>query len=120
MPEEPKYLGNREPFDGLDTFASPGASSVQFTGRELTCSCPVTGQPDFYNVIINYRPKEKCVESKSLKLYLMTFRDTSMYAEALSVKIAQDIHEAVAPVSLTVTLTQQVRGGLTLTTQTVL
>ncbi|OQY47285.1 MAG: preQ(1) synthase [Anaerolineaceae bacterium 4572_78] len=59
--------------------------------------CPVTGQPDFNKVIIEYAPDKLCVESKSLKLYLWTFRESYIFGEGLANEIAKNIFEAVMP-----------------------
>jgi 7-cyano-7-deazaguanine reductase len=110
------YLGTglSSPTKKLDTFPAPPVSWVRFSSEELTSHCPVTHQPDFYRVFIEYRPAAVCVESKSLKLYLQTFRDSAQFAESLAAEIARDIDAAIAPHRVTVTLTQQIRGGLQL------
>lgn len=89
-------------------------TQVTFTTSELSANCPVTEQPDIYTATITYRPTGGlCIESKALKHYLWSFRDQGVYAEALAARIAADLHDVLnAPV--TVELTQQVRGGLTL------
>ena len=69
----------------------PGARAVRFTADEVTSLCPVTGQPDLSTVVIDYAPGAWCVESKSLKLYLWSFRDRAVFAEALAVEIADEI-----------------------------
>ena len=113
-----RYLGNRvtEPTKELDTFSAPvGLSSVVFESDELTSRCPVTSQPDFYHIRIEYTPRELCVESKSLKLYLMSFRETAQFAEVLAVEIAEHLQGALIAKRIHVELRQQVRGGLQLT-----
>ena len=74
--------------------------------------CPVTGQPDFSSVVIEYQPDQRCVESKSLKLYLWSFRDQAVFAEALAVAIGAEIHRAAQPHYVKVVVTQHVRGGI--------
>jgi 7-cyano-7-deazaguanine reductase len=64
--------------------------------------------------VIDYEPAELCVESKSLKLYLWSFRDRPIFAEALAVEIADEIAAAAQPRRVTVTLTQRPRGGVTI------
>jgi len=99
----------------LETFAAPKqVTSVAFTSQELTCNCPITNQPDFYNIEIYYHPVGLCLESKSLKLYLWSFRNEAMFAETLSSAIAEDISVATRADYCRVTLKQQVRGGLSL------
>lgn len=113
-----KYLGqaSREPSREMDTFLAPfGVVVVEFTSHELTSNCPVTGQPDFSTVVIRYQPGEKCIESKSLKLYLWSFRETRIFGEALASVIAQDIWTTAAPRWIEVEIRQSVRGGLQMT-----
>jgi 7-cyano-7-deazaguanine reductase len=89
---------------------------VEFTTNELTATCPITGQPDFYELKLGYRPREALIESKSLKLYLWGFRDRGIFAEDLAATLLKDLVAACDPVEMTVDLTQQVRGGLRIRT----
>ena len=89
---------------------------VEFTTNELTATCPITGQPDFYELKLGYRPKESLIESKSLKLYLWGFRDRVIFAEDLAATLLKDLVAACDPVEMTVDLIQQVRGGLQIRT----
>jgi 7-cyano-7-deazaguanine reductase len=89
---------------------------VQFTTDELTAICPVTGQPDFYDLKLSYRPKERLLESKAMKLYLWGFRDEGAFAEDLAATLLDDLVAACEPVEMTVDLTQRVRGGLQIRT----
>jgi 7-cyano-7-deazaguanine reductase len=91
-------------------------STVEFTTNELTATCPITGQPDFYELNLTYRPKASLIESKSLKLYLWGFRDRGIFAEDLAATLLKDLVAACNPVEMTVDLTQQVRGGLQIRT----
>lgn len=86
---------------------------VVYTTKELNALCPVTGQPDQYELTISYMPNGKTIESKSLKLYLWSFRDQGIYAENLAATIARDLGKALDR-AVMAELTQQVRGGLTL------
>ena len=106
-----------EHYAGLESFPNPGATEVEMTSDELTSVCPVTAQPDFYVARIVYRPKALCLESKSLKLYLARFRNEGVFAEALAVRIKEDVAAAleVEASAVTVTLTQKARGGITIT-----
>jgi 7-cyano-7-deazaguanine reductase len=106
-----------EHYAGIETFPNPGVAAVEMTSDELTAICPVTSQPDFYVARIAYRPGGLCVESKSLKLYLARFRNEGVFAEALAVRIKDDVAAAleVDRDAVTVTLTQKARGGITIT-----
>lgn len=113
-----KALGKRvkAPSKELDTFPKPQhVTVVRFTSDELTSFCPVTEQPDFNHVEIEYHPQELCVESKSLKLYLWSFREERIFGEGLASAIAADIAAALNPHYCRVTLTQNIRGGMQLT-----
>jgi 7-cyano-7-deazaguanine reductase len=102
---------------GLATFPNPGVSQVELTSDELTAVCPLTDQPDLYVVKIVYSPQEMCLESKSLKLYLSSYRNESHFCEALAVRIRDDIAEALGLASdkVSVTLIQKARGGISIT-----
>jgi 7-cyano-7-deazaguanine reductase len=110
------HPGN-EHYAGLETFPNPGVSQVEMTSDELAAVCPVTGQPDLYVATIAYRPKALCIESKSLKLYLVGFRDEPAFCEALAVRIREDVAAVLElPAdAVTVTLKQKARGGITIT-----
>jgi 7-cyano-7-deazaguanine reductase len=89
---------------------------VEFTTDELTATCPITDQPDFYKLKLSYRPKESLIESKALKLYLWGFRDKGIFAEDLAATLLKDLVGTCDPVEMTVDLTQRVRGGLQIRT----
>src|SRR5260221_4148929 len=112
-------LGNPDPdaFVGIETFPNPGVTHVDLTSDEVTSMCPVTGQPDMYIAQIEYWPDRLCIESKSLKLYLNGFRNEGHFAEALAVKIRDDVAAAVevSADKVIVTLEQKSRGGITIT-----
>jgi 7-cyano-7-deazaguanine reductase len=91
-------------------------ATVEFTTNELTATCPITGQPDFYELKLSYRPKGSLLESKSLKLYLWGFREVGIFAEDLAATLLEDLAGACGPSEMTVDLTQQVRGGLKIRT----
>lgn len=101
---------------GLETFPNPGVAYVELTSDELAAICPVTGQPDLYVATIEYEPQDLCLESKSLKLYLATFRNEGHFCEALAVRIRDDVAKALGlgPERVTVTLEQKARGGITI------
>lgn len=103
----------------LERFPAPKVSEVEFVTHEVTALCPVTNQPDVYTVKISYVPNEYCVESKTLKLYLMRFRNEGMFGESITARLADDLFDAIAPKALKVETTQQVRGGLQMTSRAV-
>ena len=106
----------RGPVRRLETFEAPqGVTWVTLESGELTSMCPVTGQPDFGTVTIGYRPNGRCLESKSLKLYLWSFRDEPLFCEGLASRIAADVAQATASEEVTVTLRQNIRGGIVVT-----
>ena len=105
-----------EHYAGIETFPNPGVTRVELTSDELVAMCPVTNQPDMYVATIDYEPDELCIESKSLKLYLASFRNEGAFCEALAVQIRD---EAAAALELPaekvhVTLRQKARGGITI------
>jgi 7-cyano-7-deazaguanine reductase len=106
-----------EHYAGIETFPSPGVAHVQMTSDELVAVCPITGQADFYTAAIEYWPGPLCIESKSLKLYLATYRNEGVFCEALAVKIRDDVADALElpPDKVRVALTQKARGGITIT-----
>ena len=95
----------------------PGVADVELVSDELTAVCPITGQPDLYRATIGYRPGPLCLESKSLKLYLMSFRNEGAFCEALAVRIRDDVAAALElPAdAVRVALEQKARGGITIT-----
>ena len=105
-----------EQLDALPWDHGDADATVEFTTNELTATCPITGQPDFYELKFSYRPKESLIESKSLKLYLWGFRDRGIFAEDLAATLLEDLVAACDPAEMTVDLTQQVRGGLQIRT----
>ncbi len=106
-------------YAGLETFANPGVKHVELESDELTAVCPVTGQPDLYRARIEFEPDALCLESKSLKLYLNSFRNEGCFAETLAVRIRDDVAAVLTlpPARVRVTLVQKPRGGITITAQ---
>jgi 7-cyano-7-deazaguanine reductase len=102
---------------GLETFENPGVTRVHMTSDELVALGPVNEQPDMYTVTIEYAPADLCLESKSLKLYLMQYRNEEVFCEALAVRIRDDVAKALAVNAsrVRVELTQKARGGITIT-----
>ena len=102
----------------METFANPRPGRdyrITFECPEFTCLCPMTGQPDFATILIEYIPDALCVELKSLKLYLWSFRDEGAFHEAVTNRILDDLVAAVQPRSVVVTGKFWVRGGITTT-----
>src|SRR6185503_538845 len=99
----------------LETFANPRPGrdyEIAFDCPEFTCLCPRTGQPDFATIRILYVPGRLCVELKSLKLYLWSWRDKGAFHEAVTNRICDDLAAALDPRRLTVTGDFWVRGGI--------
>ncbi|HXH87627.1 MAG TPA: NADPH-dependent 7-cyano-7-deazaguanine reductase QueF [Gaiellaceae bacterium] len=114
-----KALGHAgsDTYAGLETFPNPGVTSVELESDELVALCPVTNQADMYLATIEFGPDRLCLESKSLKLYLGSFRNEGVFCEALAVKIRDDVAKALelGPERVTVTLIQKARGGIMIT-----
>jgi len=91
---------------------APGKIEVKLLCTEFTCICPLTKQPDYAEIEITYVPDKFVVESKSMKLYLETFRNVGVFHEHLAVDIAHDFAKFVQPLSLAVTVHFHVRGGI--------
>lgn len=103
----------RGPVDHVEAFPAPATvTKVRFSTDEVTSLCPVTGQPDISSVVIEYEPGELCVESKSLKLYLWSFRDRAVFAEKLAADIAAEIQRSARARAVRVVVTQHARGGI--------
>ena len=104
-----------KPTKQLETFPNPNPErdyEISFEAPEFTCLCPMTGQPDFATIRIRYVPDQKCVELKSLKLYLWSFRDEGTFHEAVTNRIADDLIAALKPRRMTVEGDFYVRGGI--------
>jgi 7-cyano-7-deazaguanine reductase len=101
----------------LETFPNPARRRyrIHFETDDFTCLCPVTGQPDFARIDIDYVPDRLCVESKSLKFYLASYRSESAFNEAVTNQILDDFVKACAPGEAVVTAQFSARGGIALT-----
>lgn len=102
---------NRE----LETFPNPKPErdyEVIFDCPEFTCVCPKTGQPDFAHITIRYTPFETCVELKSLKLYLWSFRDEGHFHEAVTNQILDDLVATLSPKKMKIIGDFYIRGGI--------
>ena len=99
----------------LDTFINPEPGrdyTISIKLPEFTCLCPVTGQPDFATLHIRYIPDQLCVELKSLKLYIWSYRDEGAFHEAVTNQILSDLVTAVSPRYMKLTADFNVRGGM--------
>ena len=85
---------------------------ISIDTQEFTALCPWTGQPDFGTLSINYVPDKVCIELKSLKYYLMSYRNVSIVQEHAANKIMKDITKICLPKNMTINLDYQIRGGL--------
>ena len=102
----------------LETFPNPKSERdyvIRFDCPEFTCLCPKTGQPDFATIRVEYVPDALCVELKSWKLYLWSFRDEGAFHEAVTNRILDDLVAAVSPRRARVEGAFNVRGGITTT-----
>jgi 7-cyano-7-deazaguanine reductase len=102
----------------LETFPNPALERnyrIHFETDDFTSVCPVTGQPDFARVDIDYVPDRLCVESKSLKFYLAAYRNERAFNEAVTNRILDDFVKACAPREAIVTAQFSARGGIALT-----
>lgn len=99
----------------LESFPNPRPDrpyEIRFECPEFTCVCPKTGQPDFATIRIRYTPAETCVELKSLKLYLWSYRDEGAFHEAVTNQILDDLVALLSPRNITVEGDFMVRGGI--------
>jgi 7-cyano-7-deazaguanine reductase len=102
----------------LETFPNPQPDRdylIRHVCPEYTALCPVTGQPDFGTIVVRYVPDRLCVELKSLKLYIWSFRDEGHFFEQVTNQILDDLVKALKPRRMTVVGRFNVRGGITST-----
>lgn len=103
------------PSKSLDTFPNPSPQRdylVHIEVPEFTCLCPLTGQPDFATLVLDYIPDRLNVELKALKLYAWSYRDQGVFHEAVTNKILDDLVKATAPRFMRLTAKWYVRGGI--------
>jgi 7-cyano-7-deazaguanine reductase len=101
--------------DSLETFPNPERDhdyTIRMRLPEFTCLCPKTGQPDFATLFLEYVPDELCVELKSLKLYIWSYRNEGAFHEAVTNRIADDLARLLSPRFLRLTAEFNVRGGI--------
>ncbi|ANJ67291.1 NADPH-dependent 7-cyano-7-deazaguanine reductase QueF [Halothiobacillus diazotrophicus] len=104
-----------QPSKTLETFPNPYPNrdyTIHMRVPEFTCLCPKTGQPDFATILIDFVPDQLCVELKSLKLYMWSFREEGGFHEAVTNGILDDIVQAISPRFIRVTGEWNVRGGV--------
>ncbi len=104
-----------KPGKELETFDNPNPGrdyTVRIRIPEFTCLCPKTGQPDFATLNLEYVPAERCVELKSLKLYIWSYRDRGAFHEAVTNEILDDLARACEPHYMRLTSEFNVRGGI--------
>lgn len=103
------------PSSKLQTFANPSPERdyrIHMEIPEFSCLCPMTGQPDFATLLLDYVPDKTCIELKSLKLYVWSYRDQGAYHEAVSNRILGDLVSATRPRYMRLTARFNVRGGI--------
>jgi 7-cyano-7-deazaguanine reductase len=104
-----------KPSKDLQTFDNPQPDrdyTIRIDVPEFTCLCPMTGQPDFATLTLEYIAYQKCVELKSLKLYAWSFRDEGAFHEAVTNQILNDLVVALSPRFMRLTAKFNVRGGI--------
>ncbi len=107
MPSKPSKL--------LETFANPQSARdyrIHMEIPEFTCLCPRTGQPDFATLVLDYVPDRRCIELKSLKLYVWSYRNEGAFHEAVTNRILADLVKATHPRFMRLTARFNVRGGI--------
>src|SRR3954464_202995 len=120
IPSRARFFGprsmRRRPSRRLETFRNPTPERdyrIRMEIPEFTCLCPKTGQPDFATLLLEYVPDRACVELKSLKLYVWSYRDEGAFHEAVTNQILDDLVAAISPRSATVVGKFWMRGGIT-------
>jgi 7-cyano-7-deazaguanine reductase len=104
-----------KPSKTLDTFDNPKPGrdfTIRIDIPEFTCLCPMTGQPDFATITIEYVPNKLCVELKSLKLYMWSFREQGAFHEAVTNEMLDDIVKVISPNFIRIRAEFNVRGGI--------
>lgn len=104
-----------QPSKALETFPNPAPErdyTIRVRVPEFTCLCPKTGQPDFAELTLEYVPEALCVELKSLKLYVWSFRDEGAFHEAVTNRMLADLVAATRPRFMRLTADFNVRGGI--------
>jgi 7-cyano-7-deazaguanine reductase len=105
-----------KPSKTLETFDNPAPDrdyEIEFDCPEFTCLCPLTGQPDFAHFKVRYVPDKRCIELKSLKFYLWSYRNEGAFHERVTNAILDDLVKACAPRRMSIWAHWFVRGGIT-------
>lgn len=113
--QEPLGARLNRPGADLETFPNPAPGrdyTIRMEIPEFTCLCPKTGQPDFATLLLEYVPDERCVELKSLKLYVWAFRDRGAFHEAVTNEMLAHLVDALDPRFMRLTARFNVRGGI--------
>lgn len=108
-------MSDRQPTENIETFANPRVDrdyTIDIDIPEFTCLCPLSGQPDFAHLYLNYMPDKLCIELKSLKNYIWTFRDRRAFHEAVSNEILDHLCRAIDPRFMELIAEFNVRGGI--------
>ncbi len=114
MTEKEAKAGLKEKLPAIETFPNQFPDyEIRVEFPEFTSICPKTGLPDFGTIAIRYVPKKHCLELKSLKMYLIAYRDLGIFYENAVNRILEDVVKACQPVRATVTGEFNPRGGLT-------
>jgi len=103
------------PSTSLETFENPQMDrdyTIRIDTPEFTCLCPITGQPDFATIQLEYIADQRCLELKSLKLYFWSYRDQGAFHEAVTNQILSDLVAAISPRFMRVSAEFNVRGGI--------
>jgi 7-cyano-7-deazaguanine reductase len=104
-----------QPANEIQTFANPAPGrdyTIRMSMPEFTCLCPMTGQPDFATLELEYVPERLCIELKALKLYIWSFRDRGAFHEAVTNEIIEHLAAAISPRFMRLTARFNVRGGI--------
>ena len=104
-----------KPSTSLETFDNPQPDrdyTIRIDTPEFTCLCPLTGQPDFASIQLEYIADQRCLELKSLKLYFWSYRDRGAFHEAVTNQILSDLVAAISPRFMRVSANFNVRGGV--------
>ncbi len=104
-----------QPVEKVETFPNPQKErnyQINIHIPEFTCLCPKTGQPDFAHLVLDYLPNECCIELKSLKFYIWSFRNKGCFHEAVTNQILDDLVKAVSPKLMRLSARFYVRGGI--------
>ena len=108
-------MQKKRPSKRLESFVNPTPQRdyrIHMEIPEFTCLCPMTGQPDFATLVLDYIPDRKCVELKSLKLYVWSYRDEGAFHEAVTNRILDDLVAATQPRYMKLEARFNVRGGI--------